>query len=1532
MSTQKSKNFRISVPQKPMETINSPNIDKLFSVIQGGNIDDIEVFISQTATIYNLRDKDNATPLHIILNENNKLDESHKLRLIKLLVSEIPINSLDNQGRSPLHLATKYQYNDIVEYLLNKGADVNQRDSQGMTPLHYITLGLNVECPDKEKNKPKAIIPDPQSDKRMYNDKLKQIIDDIIAKMDDDDIQYFIKHITETLMSYDEYFENDLENIKTSILDNIVESIKKKSSTTELIKGTINTEILAIRSNLEEKIKYKIGIVTKKLNIKSGYDNGWAPIGDTNKLNKVIDFDIKAKIDNLKNNIAKQNADIVHRHDEIVDKITEHIESYLQNYLGIIWDFLGSDGQINVGVARNFNIEYTHSNHGNIEPLTAIDYRKYIRDNNYRQDIEYHDIEYYYDNASNAQDDIPFFANYNASQLGNISTLLQLIGIDTRDTGIMAGATHPTYCWPTRLKHFILNNLNSDKNINLLRNIYLNLNPRAGGNAGHPDYGMRDNLNTIFSTNLDNNDIICLVYNICNTTVNVPSGGTRVMTINNILDEVGTAQYDPDVHTYALYKKIHYILKLLYVIEIYKNRLQVINNFNYHSLTNYYDFLNGFTNNIYRFCSNMINDVIIKTIDQINNINAIRYMEEFYSINNIAPTNVDHIYNHELLNILQLPESYNRNIVETISNNMNLKNSGQIIYHSSPIALARNRVYIAGNIIKNKKNIILAVDPLQINNKIIFKLNKLSPPPPPQMIIGPSEGILNAQLAINKDSKIGIINNNAFRHGHLQMAKVQAIQNLLQKYHDESVAANPNYTKLIDELSIDNTIIDNKHTILLVTAGNVFDEMLNNLFEDVIKQFSIKYIRKVLNNAVEYGSNENYTNIINNILNNGTLNNIYPLAEENSSKLNLGDIIKNYVKQYFNNNDPDMINIDKLSIARSLVEEKPLNLLSYNDNEQTIHYVYNIEYNTSTNVKTCYRINTQLLQLLFKNNKILCNANIKDIKGNTPIFYALKYLNSKYLKILLKNGARLYKIENELRQDPLNYFIDRYDIHNKFMYNERSVQMLKNLTTTLNDKMVNKLMQSPNNGNVPKYFNQILKVFIIMYNHHLFDDMLNYMRLWNKDDNVKFNEILNKYLKINIKMPNNLTTLYKLTDDDINKISAVSNKLAPLTTFYNNEMSGKAFTDKHNKIYEIEKRIENYKKELINAHGNDLTTIDNKINNLTIELNNLRSNDKEINVASYNSHMQNNSNQITTKLRQMKINIQERLSENVIDHYENNMFQNILSGEEHSYMEWWKCYVENIYCLDSYENVHLNLCRLTNSFIQKSKKILNKPHKSDIKMLSDDMKIISDLYKKIIIPLNNDYHQLPPKLNKNYSLKRIYDIYVHIIKHFVTTNFYGSIVKLIYNYVKTKNIKPMTFIQNNEVTYNMVDSIIQYKYNGTNLQEYLFDKYTSRMVSSLMKVYNDTDDYDPEELIDDNVLNNNIKNILLNNNIIIIDNDSELIKALDTNIFPFYKEVFSLAIENLRSITNIYQRYLYNEDINLQILITLFDEIQKHVK
>jgi ankyrin repeat protein len=149
------------------------NFDKsisidFFSIVLSGDINKLNQYIGNKGNIINLLNEDGVNALHIILNTD--LSELTKLNVIKYLLSKkILIEVKNKMGETPLSIATKNNYKNIIIELIKAGANIQNEDSLGITPLHYLARGLIVEC---EKSYIENIIddPKPKHDKKVISE------------------------------------------------------------------------------------------------------------------------------------------------------------------------------------------------------------------------------------------------------------------------------------------------------------------------------------------------------------------------------------------------------------------------------------------------------------------------------------------------------------------------------------------------------------------------------------------------------------------------------------------------------------------------------------------------------------------------------------------------------------------------------------------------------------------------------------------------------------------------------------------------------------------------------------------------------------------------------------------------------------------------------------------------------------------------------------------------------------------------------------------------------------------------------------------------------------------------------------------------------------------------------------------------------------------------------------------------------------------------------------------------------------------
>ncbi|CAB0044221.1 unnamed protein product [Trichogramma brassicae] len=95
----------------------------------------------------NLANQDGSTPLHIICHRINKdkvyYDDYDQFAKLFFEINDelnrlVQVDARDKLGRTPLHLALKYDLKDLIELLLTRDANPNLADADGSTLLHII--------------------------------------------------------------------------------------------------------------------------------------------------------------------------------------------------------------------------------------------------------------------------------------------------------------------------------------------------------------------------------------------------------------------------------------------------------------------------------------------------------------------------------------------------------------------------------------------------------------------------------------------------------------------------------------------------------------------------------------------------------------------------------------------------------------------------------------------------------------------------------------------------------------------------------------------------------------------------------------------------------------------------------------------------------------------------------------------------------------------------------------------------------------------------------------------------------------------------------------------------------------------------------------------------------------------------------------------------------------------------------------------------------------------------------------------------
>ncbi len=304
-------------PYNPPRNVSDESLQRMFSVIQTGNFDDIIQGISETNLNLNIRDKDGNSPLHVLIsNSLNDLTEDRKLEIIdKMLINNgVLINAYNNLNITPLHLAAKKQYGKILKYLLDKGADPNALDSQNKNAMHYFAQGLIIEC------KEKTVVREPLLKKERKIDldnveNMKDLTNIIIELMNKEPTKNFIDILDDIIDQFDIIFSDEY--------DSFVDDFKK--SVTDILSDVTKTE--KEKQDIENKFTRDVfekmfGLYNEKLKIVKNI-----LVGGEIKMSEILSDDsfsnsqIANIYENSLENIEINYSDTSIRFDRIVDSL-----------------------------------------------------------------------------------------------------------------------------------------------------------------------------------------------------------------------------------------------------------------------------------------------------------------------------------------------------------------------------------------------------------------------------------------------------------------------------------------------------------------------------------------------------------------------------------------------------------------------------------------------------------------------------------------------------------------------------------------------------------------------------------------------------------------------------------------------------------------------------------------------------------------------------------------------------------------------------------------------------------------------------------------------------------------------------------------------------------------------------------------------------------------------------------------------------------------------------------------------------------
>jgi len=121
---------------------NTCEADEIHDAAQSCDLTEVKKILSKCPDLVNTKDQNGCTPLHLATKKDCK-DIVHFL-----LSSGASVDAKLNDNYTSLHIASKEGYLEIVELLVANGADINAKGLDGYTPLHCAARNGYVEIVD----------------------------------------------------------------------------------------------------------------------------------------------------------------------------------------------------------------------------------------------------------------------------------------------------------------------------------------------------------------------------------------------------------------------------------------------------------------------------------------------------------------------------------------------------------------------------------------------------------------------------------------------------------------------------------------------------------------------------------------------------------------------------------------------------------------------------------------------------------------------------------------------------------------------------------------------------------------------------------------------------------------------------------------------------------------------------------------------------------------------------------------------------------------------------------------------------------------------------------------------------------------------------------------------------------------------------------------------------------------------------------------------------------------------------------------
>ena len=350
----------------PKDTLDENNIQKLFQIIEEGNLGKIREFLMSGNVSVNVRLETGDTLAHVVI-KNQNLTERTKTDICNFLVQQgAPIDLPNKYNITPLHLACKYQLLDIIKIFIKSGANMSAVDNNGFTILHYFIMSDIYEC-KTERNTKVGSFKTKLLTRETFTEQVNAVNKSLISYIYEEPvINQYLMHIQNTLKkNLHNMFPTELYKIHSEFYDIITTDIGSNTPLSEK-KNKIVQSTLSTKDKIYDMLNGKLRKSVSPMTIKPNSVNGWGTTPD--QKDKILQYSSTQNIidqetpinktrESIKNDLIKKKNDIEKCHTIIRDNLAGVV-----SYLSIINKSYISDNQTPVNIKNKSPHKYIPNN------------------------------------------------------------------------------------------------------------------------------------------------------------------------------------------------------------------------------------------------------------------------------------------------------------------------------------------------------------------------------------------------------------------------------------------------------------------------------------------------------------------------------------------------------------------------------------------------------------------------------------------------------------------------------------------------------------------------------------------------------------------------------------------------------------------------------------------------------------------------------------------------------------------------------------------------------------------------------------------------------------------------------------------------------------------------------------------------------------------------------------------------------------------------------------------------------------------